>query len=166
MTAEISAAPPPKGRLLLGAGVFVLGWIVTLSVVPLITASSLSMSAAATVSGLVVFIGPKLGVLAAIAIMGKPGFAYLKGLIFGYLKPPAEVSSARHRIGMVMFVGAILFGFLEPYFLRGFAARGVRYSLAVDLVLLTSIFVLGGDFWDKIRALFIREAKARFPAGR
>jgi hypothetical protein len=27
-----------------------------------------------------------------------------------------------------------------------------------------SIFVLGGNFWDKIRALFIRESTARFPA--
>jgi hypothetical protein len=29
--------------------------------------------------------------------------------------------------------------------------------------LLVSLFVLGGDFWDKLRALFIGEAKAVFP---
>jgi hypothetical protein len=28
----------------------------------------------------------------------------------------------------------------------------------------TSFFVLGGDFWDKIKALFIRSAKAQFGA--
>ena len=30
--------------------------------------------------------------------------------------------------------------------------------------LVASILVLGGDFWDKIRALFIREAKVQFPS--
>jgi len=28
---------------------------------------------------------------------------------------------------------------------------------------LTSLFVLGGDFWDKLRALFVRRARAAFP---
>jgi hypothetical protein len=168
MTVETAPAPPPKGRLLCGVGVFALGWVATLAMVPLITASALAASAQATISGIVVFVGPKLGVLAAIAIMGKPGFTYLKTQVFGYLKPPAEVSPARHRVGIVMFVAAMLFGFVEPYigfFLPGDAARGIRYALGVDLLLLASILVLGGDFWDKIRALFIREAKARFPAG-
>jgi hypothetical protein len=30
------------------------------------------------------------------------------------------------------------------------------------LLLLTSLFVLGGEFWDKLRSLFIYEAKAQF----
>jgi len=29
--------------------------------------------------------------------------------------------------------------------------------------LLVSLFVLGGDFWDKLRALFFHGAKAVFP---
>ena len=28
---------------------------------------------------------------------------------------------------------------------------------------IASLFVLGGDFWDKLRALFVRDAKAVFP---
>jgi hypothetical protein len=39
-----------------------------------------------------------------------------------------------------------------------------RYSIANGILLLASILVLGGDFWDKIRALFIREAKVQFPS--
>ena len=27
----------------------------------------------------------------------------------------------------------------------------------------SSLFVLGGDFWDKLRSLFVREAKAVVP---
>jgi len=28
---------------------------------------------------------------------------------------------------------------------------------------LISLFVLGGDFWDKLRSLFVRESRAVFP---
>jgi hypothetical protein len=167
MTMEKAPAPPPKGRIIAGVSVFVLGWVVTLAIVPLITASSLSASAQATVSGIVVFVGPKFGVLAAIAILGKPGFNYLKRKVFGFLKPPAEVGPVRYRIGLVMFVVALLCGFLERYlafFVANDIAREIRTSIAIDLLLLASILVLGGDFWDKIRALFIREAQVQFPA--
>jgi hypothetical protein len=168
MTMDEAVAPPPRGRIIAGIGVFALGWLVTLAIVPIITASALPASAQATVSGIVVFVGPKFGVLAAIAILGKPGFNYLKRKVFGFLTPPAEVGPVRYRIGIVMFVGAILFAFLERYlgfFTPREIAPEIRSSLAIDVLLLASILVLGGDFWDKIRALFIREAKARFPAG-
>ena len=75
---EETIAPPPRGRLVAGATVFALGWIVTLAVVRLITTSSLPSS----LVPIVMFVAPKVGVLAAIAIMGKPGFAYLKKLAF------------------------------------------------------------------------------------
>jgi len=29
-------------------------------------------------------------------------------------------------------------------------------------MLILSFFVLGGDFWDKVRALFLHDAKAQF----
>jgi len=167
MTMDEIAAPPPMGRIVAGVGVFVLGWVVTLSIVPIITASPLSTSAQATVSGIVVFVGPKIGVLAAIAILGKPGFNYLKRKVFGFLKPPAEVGPVRYRIGIVMFVAAMLFGLMERYvgyFMANAIAPEIRSSIAIDVLLFASILVLGGDFWDKIRALFIREAKAQFPS--
>jgi hypothetical protein len=43
----------------------------------------------------------------------------------------------------------------EDYFLR------VWVNLGLDLVTLASLFVLGGDFWDKVRALFLHDARAR-----
>jgi hypothetical protein len=167
MTMAEVAAAPPKGRIVAGVSVFALGWLVTLVTVAIITASSLTTSAQATMSGIVVFIGPKIGVLAAIAILGKPGFNYLKTKVFGFLKPPAEVGPVRYRIGVVMFVAAMLCGLLERYlgyFVANEIALEIRASLAIDVLLLASILVLGGDFWDKIRALFIREAKAQFPS--
>jgi len=162
-----AAAPPAaRRRLYLGAGVFVLGWLVTFALVPLVHASTLTVSAKATLVGALILGGPKLGLLAAIAIMGRPGFVHLKRLVFGYLKPPAEVSVLRHRIGVAMLVAAMLLSALEPYvfaLLPGYEENGRLYSFAVDMMMLGSIFVLGGDFWDKLRALFIRDAKALFP---
>ena len=42
-----------------------------------------------------------------------------------------------------------------------------RYSVSAaivgDIILLFSLFVLGGNFWDKLRALFIGDAKVVFP---
>jgi hypothetical protein len=66
-----------------------------------------------------------------------------------------------------MFVAALMFAFLERYlgfFMANAIAPEIRSSLAIDVLLLASFLVLGGDFWDKIRALFVREAKVNFPA--
>jgi hypothetical protein len=43
----------------------------------------------------------------------------------------------------------------------------LRYVIIIvsDVMFLASLFVLGGDFWDKLRALFIYKAKARFEEG-
>jgi hypothetical protein len=101
--------------------------------------------------------------------MGKPGYAYIKNRVFGFLRqygPPAEVSRRRYRIGLVMFAVPILFGWVAPYaadLIPDYAENAFTYAIVGDMVLLASLFVLGGDFWDKLRALFFHEAKAVFP---
>ena len=35
----------------------------------------------------------------------------------------------------------------------------IRIALVLDAMFLASFFVLGGQFWDKVRALFVRTAK-------
>ena len=39
----------------------------------------------------------------------------------------------------------------------------VIISLTMQTMFLASFFVLGGDFWDKARALFVWDARAVFP---
>ena len=39
----------------------------------------------------------------------------------------------------------------------------IPYAVGGDLLLLASFFVLGGDFWDKLRSLFIYDAHAVIP---
>lgn len=94
----------------------------------------------------------------------------MKGIIGGYrprLKSDGIVSPTRHVVGLVMFCLPILTAWLEPYF--DVVAPGLRpnlWQLQVlgDIMLVASIFVLGGNFWEKIRALFIRTAKVAEPS--
>jgi hypothetical protein len=37
-------------------------------------------------------------------------------------------------------------------------------NLIGDMMFVSSLFVLGGNFWDKIRALFVHDAIVRVPA--
>lgn len=158
--------PRQKRRLILGVCVFALGWAVGLGLVPVVTASGLSTAAKATLSGILVVAVPKVFLLVAIGIMGKPGFAYLKSLIGARIRPVAVVSPLRYKIGLVLLISMIVLGNLGPYVgkvLPGQALHPHIYAAAGDLLMIASLFILGGDFWDKIRALFVREAKAVFP---
>ena len=167
---EVSQDKVPLGgwRLKLGVALFGLSIVLPVLGVPLVAAMGLSDATVATVSGVLLGGAEVLGIV-AVAVMGKTGYAYIKNRVFGFLKqygPPAEVSRTRYTIGLVMFAVPIVFGWVAPYaakLIPVFTHTPFRYALGGDLVLLASLFVLGGDFWDKVRALFFHGAKAVFP---
>ena len=162
---------PPGWRFRLGLIIFVIGFISPLSI-PLVTASELPTQWKTVISGALALGIPELFSIVAIAIMGKSGFSYMKERIFGFLKkhgPPDVVSRRRYRIGLVMFTLPLLFGWLAPYaphLVPGYEVHRFAVNLVGDLMFVSSLFVLGGDFWDKIRALFIHEARALVPKER
>lgn len=173
MTNQSPAAQSPgqKRRLLLGVAVWVLGWGLGLGLMPLVEASALSDGMKTTLNGVLLLGFPKLFLVLAVAIMGKPGFAYLKSLIAARLKrfaPAATVSPLRYRLGLVLFIAVILLSSIGPYVVPQAGSLRMQHPQIVavtgDLLLLVSLFILGGDFWDKLRALFIRDAKVVFPA--
>lgn len=134
--------------------------------VPLGAAIDLPGSKIAALTG-ILFIANKILLLLVITIMGKAGFQELKRRVFGYvsaLAPSAEmeVGPVRHRIGLVMFCLPLITAFLEPYidsFWPGLRPNLWQLQLLGDAMLIGSFFVLGGNFWDKVRALFIRTAR-------
>jgi hypothetical protein len=150
-----------------GGVLFVLSILLPVAGIPTVAALSLGTTLTATISGTLLFSAEILGIV-AIAIMGKPGFAYIKTRIFGFLKqygPPETVSRRRYAVGLIMFSIPILFAWLSIYiadWIPGLMNKLLHYAVIGDLLLLASLFVLGGDFWDKIRALFVYDAKARF----
>ncbi len=165
----MTEAPPPRGRLILGGVIFVSGFLCPL-LVPLVTASDLSPAWKATLSGLLLLGIPEIFMLIAVAVLGKPGFAFLKAKILGFLKrtvePPEAVSLARYRAGLVLFVSPLFLGWVSPYVapvIFGDRQPDLWYSVGGDVMFIASFFVLGGEFWDKVRALFVHGAKAAFP---
>ena len=162
------ATPPPSGRMLLGGGVFVLGLICPIFI-PLVTSSGLSIGVKSALSGLLLLGIPELAMFVAIAILGKEGFTYLKQRLFALLKraaPLDTVDRTRYRIGLALFCLPLLMAWLAPYvshWIPQFDEYRIALAIAGDVLLVLGLFVLGGDFWDKLRAVFIHDAKARFP---
>lgn len=159
-------------RLKLGVALFGCSIMLPVLGVPLVAIMGLPTATVATISGALLVAAEALGII-AVAVMGKSGYAYIKNRVFGFLKqygPPAEVGRTRYTIGLIMFVAPlILFGWLAPYtadLFPGYRGNEFIYGIAGDLILLASLFVLGGDFWDKLRSLFIHDASARFPETR
>jgi hypothetical protein len=161
--------PQAGWRFRLGLIILVVGWLSPLCI-PLITATELSTRWKAIISGALAVGIPEVFTIAAIAIMGKSGYNLIKKRIFSFLKkhgPPDRVSLTRYRIGLVMFVLPFLFGWLGPYGahqIPGYETHRFVVSLIGDMMFVASLFVLGGDFWEKIRALFSHDAKATFNA--
>jgi hypothetical protein len=107
--------------------------------------------------------------LVGAAIAGKDGFAFIKSRVFGLLKsygPPREVSRTRYRLGLVLFTIPLAFAWAGPYFghlIPGFVEWPLAFAMTGDLMLLVSLMLLGGDFWDKLRSLFLHAAKVVLP---
>lgn len=151
-------------RLKVGIAIFILSIVLPLAGVPAVMALELSASTAATASGALLISAELLGI-AAVAVMGKPGYQFIKSRVSGFFRqygPPQQVSRRRYNTGLVMFCIPIIFGFLSVYaheYVPGYTANPIPYAIAGDLLLLMSLFVLGGDFWDKLRALFVHSAR-------
>ena len=142
------------------------GWPVLLPVLPFV---GFSGTAIAAFSGAMLVMGELL-LVSAVAIAGKQGFAYIKAKVFGILKaygPPKTVSRTRYIIGLVIFMVPVLVGWGTPYFgdyIPGYQENEFTVAIVGDVLLLVSLGVLGGDFWDKIRSLFLPSARAMIPA--
>lgn len=170
MEKETTTTAQPKAgwRFRLGLLLFVLGGVCPIFI-PLVAATGLSATWKTTISGLLALGIPELLWLAAAAVMGKSGFNRLKARFFGFFKkhgPPQVVSRARYYIGLVMFLIPIFLGWLAPYvphLIPGYGAHRIVYGAGGDIMLLVSLFVLGGEFWDKLRTLFIHQARTQQP---
>lgn len=164
MAYEESEQTSPGWRFQCGIGLLAL-IIVSWVLVPIASAVGATGAQIATLVG-VLFVSNKILLIAAIAVMGKAGFAQLKATLRGHLKSlmawPDEIGVVRHRIGLVCFCLPLLAAFLDHQ-VDVLAPQLAPYKVAIrvvgDLMLVASFFLLGANFWDKLRALFIREAK-------
>jgi len=149
-------------RLKAGLGMLILSVLLPLAGVPTVAFLGLSTTVSTSVTVGLLTAGELLGI-AAVAVMGKSGYLYIRTGVLRFLKqygPAKSVSPIRYKIGIVMFVSPVLFGWLFPY-LENLLFDNVKIPLiwviGSDIILLASFFVLGGDFWEKIRALFVQK---------
>ena len=154
-------------RLKAGITLLVLSIAVPLLGLPVVTTLGFSATVTASVSGALLLGGEIVGIL-AVAVMGKDGYTFVKNRVFGFLKqylPPGDVSRIRYNLGLVMFSVPILFGWVSIYAAKWFPAfinSPMPFAVGGDILLLASFFVLGGNFWDKIQALFTYDSEVYF----
>lgn len=165
MNAEVKIAPS-RARLFIGGAVFFSGFAAPLFI-PLVTSSNLSSGWKTFLSGFLALGIPEIFMLIAAGILGKQGFAYLKSKLWRLIQPAETVSLLRYRIGLLLLFLPILFIWLHPYLEQAkpdLADQRMLLGLISDGLVIISLFVLGGEFWDKLRGLFIYNVVVVQPA--
>ena len=106
--------------------------------------------------------------VSSIAILGKPSYLWIKYKfwhLFVKVTKPHEVSRLRYNIGLFMFFLPIIPNYIMSYapdmITEAYHVRLI-INISIDAIFICSLFVLGGDFWDKLRALFTYKEKAKF----
>jgi hypothetical protein len=156
-----------KVRLIVGGFVFLVAQS-TILFIPLVASLPLPTAWKPLISALLVVGIPQVFTILSIIILGKQGFNYLRSKVKGALKQYVfrqTVSPFRYYIGLILFVFPLIFGWIMPYFpqlIPSYESDRFTLNFIGDLMLVSSLFVLGGDFWDKVRSLFIPSAKANF----
>ena len=120
----------------------------------------------------ILFFAPEVGTLIGAAIMGKENYERFKTAAFkflGRIKPAGGVGKLRYQIGLGMFLVPVIPTYLQAYkpeWLPDNSPLRWQVKIAADVIFIASFFVLGGDFWDKLHALFTWDAKAAAPMER
>ncbi len=146
------------------------------SFIPICTAELvffLPVSKASAVSFIVVYLASgEVTFLVGVALLGKPFVTAFKARIKAFffprreVTPPKPVSRARHRTGVILFLISFI-----PYPAAEvilFMADPVRLNPRIllllllfgDAVFIASLFVLGGEFWERLKKLFEWQGKA------
>jgi hypothetical protein len=155
-------------RLKLGIALLILGLIMPAGTL-LVAATDWPIAVKTVASGILI-LGLEVMLIPAVALMGKENFERIWAAAMRFLKalkPAGNVGKTRYLVGLCMLVGPLLYAWIASYvpsWLPEEYALRVWVNLGLDLVTLAGLFVLGGDFWDKVRALFLYDARAVFPS--
>ncbi len=151
-------------RLKLGIALLLLGLVMPVGTV--FVAATNWPDAWKTLIGGILFFGLEIMAIPAVALMRQENYTRIVNRVKAMLKrlkPPGDVGRTRYRIGLALFGVPLLIGWIGSYLAawrpEDYPVR-MAINLALDLTIVSSLFVLGGDFWDKLRALFRHDARA------
>jgi len=113
---------------------------------------------------------------ASIPLLGKEGFKAVKQRTFGWLKlSSSPISQARHRFGVTLLFGSILLDVLLNLIMVGSDFLGETADVSTKLLglnfsqqatiyvtvqvfttvgMVAAVFILGGDFWERLKKAF------------
>lgn len=148
----------------LGLGLFIYSFV-PICTVELLAFLPIPAGQAVTYGALFIASG-EAALLGAVALLGKPFIQAMKdriqGLLFRRKGPgaPQAISRVRHRVGVALFLLSFLpYLAAEGMLLFGHPAEPdrqtlLRLLLGGDALFIVSLFVLGGEFWARLKRLF------------
>jgi len=102
--------------------------------------------------------------LCAAALLGKEFLTALKNRIKAWFKRPHEpkpISRNRHRFGIALLTTSFLPHYVMLIYLVFFSHSESEINflawtlVAGEIAFMAGLFILGGDFWDRLRELFV-----------
>ncbi len=113
--------------------------------------------------------GPEVALIVAAIFWGKETLQYFKRKVFDVLKrfvksikPRQYVGKRQYYFWLIIWLGTSIPAFIELYAPGLLFPKNQEHKLylafGLDFIFITSFFMLGGQFWDKIGALFKYDA--------
>lgn len=108
--------------------------------------------------------GPEILTLTAVALLGKETLQYFtyrtKRALWGVVME-RSVSKAQYYFGLALFLVSALPLYIYGYFPGILPEEGRTYILAAaDLTFIISMFIMGGEFWEKLQRIFVWDGKS------
>jgi hypothetical protein len=129
---------------------------------------ALPVAVKGAIIGMLTLGGPEVLALIAVSLLGKQAFDALTSKVFPFLRalaPKGSVTRMRYKLGLFLFIVSFIPSYVVAYtpnLLPDTSPSRFYVCMGADLLFVISLFVLGGDFWDKLKALFIYDARAEF----
>src|SRR5262249_6522917 len=162
---EASPAPTLERGWRFYTGVTALGLAVIKPLrAPAVPMLGLSTAQSALLAGALVAGVPEvLGILAD-ALLGKSTFQYLTHRVSSALRRAVverPASRARYYAGLVIVLVSWLPAYLYAYVpgVMPYGPARIYILAAMDLAFVASVFLMGGEFWEKVRRIFVYEGK-------
>ena len=155
-------------RYYVGLILLVLSLILPLLALIFVPMLGLSGGTSSILYGLSVVGGPDVLLIAAAALMGKENLDYLFSKLGGWFKNLVkwdQVTPKRYRVGVWLLVISMLTTLVLFYIFPGSLREGDQpgwgfyVTIGADILFVISFFILGAEFWAKIRALFQYNAR-------
>jgi hypothetical protein len=118
----------------------------------------------AMLAGLLVAGGPEVLSIVAVGLLGKETFQYFTHLAKSTLRRTfidRPAARAQYYIGLAIVLLSRIPSYIYAYFPNAVPGGNTRiYLLAgMDLAFVASVILMGGEFWEKVRRIFVYEGK-------